>query len=122
MSFSHRRLQRPLSMTMKVRISLPCVCPELLYTFIIIHTSSSVDPSIQFTNDTPDITGKILTSQLLEEGCIAGFECQVENGDPLSCELAIFMSLIIGKPSVASLCQTLCELANKRIFLAQPIN
>ncbi|CAI8041912.1 hypothetical protein GBAR_LOCUS23263, partial [Geodia barretti] len=43
------------------------------------------DPSIQFTNDTPDITGKILTSQLMEDGCIAGFECQVDNGDPLSC-------------------------------------
>ena len=53
----------------------------------------SVDPSIEFINDTPDITGQILTSELLEEGCIAGLVCQVEDGVPFSCELATSINL-----------------------------
>ena len=61
----------------------------------VVHKYSpfSVDPSIEFINDTPDITGQILTSELLEEGCIAGLVCQVEDGVPFSCELATSINL-----------------------------
>ena len=48
----------------------------------------SIEPRIEYINNTPDVTGPNITAEFQVEGCINQTMCRLgRNGEPFACEL-----------------------------------